>query len=60
MCALISKEGKIADLRAVSGPPELIPPSLEAVQKWRYKPYLLNNEPVQVNTEIHVNFAIRR
>ena len=58
MCASISKEGTIQDLRAVSGPPELVPSSLKAVRQWRYKPFLLNGEPVEVLTEIRVNYVL--
>ena len=59
LCADISKEGEIQNLRAASGPPELIPSSIEAVSRWRYKPYLLNGEPVAVSTEIKVNYALQ-
>jgi protein TonB len=58
LCADISKDGEIKNLRAVSGPPELIPPSIEAVNQWRYKPYLLNGQVVEVSTEIKVNYAL--
>jgi TonB family protein len=60
LCASISKAGKITNLRAVSGPPELIAASLKAVKKWRYKPYLLNGEPVEVETDIRVNYTLSR
>jgi TonB family protein len=55
--AIISKEGMIENLTAVSGPPMLVPSALEAVAKWRYKPYLLNGEPTKVDTTITVNFT---
>jgi protein TonB len=58
MRAEIGKDGRIQDLEAVSGPPELVPAAMEAVRKWRYRPYLLYNEPVVVDTEIRVNFAL--
>lgn len=58
LCADISKEGEIKNLRAVAGPPQLIPPSIEAVKQWRYKPYLLNGEAVEISTEIKVNYAL--
>jgi protein TonB len=60
LCASISKEGRIENLTAVSGPPELIPSSIKAVKKWRYKPYLLNGEPVAIHTEIRVNYTLAR
>jgi periplasmic protein TonB len=59
LCADISKEGEIKNLRAAAGPPELIPSSIKAVNRWRYKPYLLNGEAVEVETEIKVNYALQ-
>jgi len=56
--ALISKEGTIENLQAVSGPPLLMKAALEAVQQWRYRPYLLNGEPVEVETQVTVNFIL--
>jgi len=57
--ATINKDGVIADLRLISGPKELAPAAIGAVQQWRYKPYLLNGSPVAVLTEIRVNFNLR-
>ncbi len=57
--ALISKDGIIEDLRIVSGDPLLAPAALEAVKQWVYRPTLLNGEPVGVETEIDVNFALQ-
>lgn len=57
--AMISKEGRIADLRLISGPKELAPAAIGAVQQWRYRPYLLLGNPVAVDTEIQVNFQLR-
>jgi protein TonB len=54
--ALISKEGTIKNLKVVSGPEMLRTAATEAVQNWRYKPYLLNGEPTEVDTQITVNF----
>jgi len=36
----------------------LAPAALEAVRQWRYRPYLLNGEPVEVDTQINVNFTL--
>jgi len=58
LCASISKEGTIENLTVASGPPELVSSSIKAVKKWRYKPYLVNGEPVEVETEIRVNYAL--
>ena len=54
--ATISKSGNIENLRAVSGPPLLIQAAMDAVKQWKYRPYLLNNEPVEVDTTIKVQF----
>jgi TonB family protein len=58
LCATIAKDGTLRNLRAFSGPAELIPSALKAVAQWQYQPYLLNNEPVDVDSEIHVGFAL--
>jgi periplasmic protein TonB len=56
--AVISKDGSIINLTLVSGHPMLAPAAIEAVKQWRYKPYLLNGEPVEVDTEVLVNFTL--
>jgi TonB family protein len=56
--AIIDKQGRVADLRVVSGHPLLIPAALDAVKQWVYRPTLLNGDPVEVITEINVNFAL--
>jgi periplasmic protein TonB len=56
--AIISKAGTIENLVVVRGHPMLVKSALEAVRQWRYRPYLLNNEPFEVETEITVNFVL--
>lgn len=56
--AIISKDGTIQDLKAVSGHPLLIQSALDAVSHWRYQPTLLNGHPVQVDTEVQVKFIL--
>ena len=56
--AEISKDGTIENLRLISGHPMLAPAAIEAVKQWRYKPYLLNGEPVAVETQVQVNFSL--
>jgi periplasmic protein TonB len=56
--AEISKEGTIQNLQLISGHPMLAPAAIEAVKQWRYKPYLLNGEPVAVETQVIVNFSL--
>ncbi|MGA7078205.1 MAG: energy transducer TonB [Terriglobales bacterium] len=57
--ALIDKNGDIQSLTLVSGHPMLAPAAIEAVKKWKYKPYLLEGKPVSVETQIIVNFSLR-
>jgi protein TonB len=54
--ATISKTGVVENLRGVSGHPILIQAALDAVRQWKYKPYILNGEPVEVETTIKVLF----
>jgi periplasmic protein TonB len=54
--AVIGKQGTIQNLQAVSGPPLLIKAAIDAIKQWRYRPYLLNGEPVEVDSQITVNF----
>ncbi len=56
--ALIAKDGTIQNLHLVSGHPMLAPAAIEAVKQWKYKPYFLNGEPVEVETQITVNFTL--
>src|SRR5579862_5807245 len=56
--AVISKDGSIQDLKVISGHPLLVRAALEAVQRWRYQPTLLNGDAVEVATEIDVNFTL--
>jgi len=57
--AVIGKDGKIRDLKYVSGPAMLATPEvMRTVSEWEYQPYQLNGEPVDVQTEITVNFVL--
>jgi periplasmic protein TonB len=56
--ATISREGRIENLRVVSGPPMLQQAAIDAVKQWRYRPYLLNGDPVEVETTINVDFKL--
>jgi len=55
--AIIAKDGTIQNLQVLSGPPMLAPAAIAAVQQWRYRPYLLNGEPVEVETTVQVIFT---
>ncbi len=56
--AIIGKDGAIDNLQAISGPEELRPSALDAVRQWTYKPYLLNGEPVEVETTVTINYSL--
>ena len=56
--AQISKDGRIENLQLISGHPMLAPSAIEAVKQWVYRPYLLNGEPCEVDTQIQVNFTL--
>ncbi|HTV57713.1 MAG TPA: TonB family protein [Candidatus Baltobacteraceae bacterium] len=56
--AIIAKDGSIEELQYVSGPPLLMRAAMDAVREWRYRPTLLNGEPVEVDTTISVVFTL--
>jgi protein TonB len=56
--AVIGKDGTIEELKLLRGNPLLVNAALKAVRRWRYQPTLLNGEPVEVLTEITVNFKL--
>jgi len=58
LAAVIGKDGTIQNLHVVSGHPLLTQAALDAVRQWRYKPYILNGEPVEVDTQVTVNFTL--
>jgi TonB family protein len=58
--AIIGRDGIIRDLQVVSGPDLLQQAAVDAVKQWRYRPYLLNDEPVEVRTTINIIFTLGR
>ncbi len=58
MTALIGKDGHVLRLEVVSGHPMLVPSAMEAVKQWVYRPTLLNGNPVEVITQIDVNYTL--
>jgi len=56
--AVISREGRIEQAETVQGQDLLSRAALEAVRQWKYRPYYLNGEPVEVETQITVNFIL--
>ena len=57
--AIIATDGRIRDLRLISGHPLLVQNAMDAVKQWRYRPTLLNGEPVEVVTQIFVHFTLK-
>lgn len=55
----IDKEGNVYKTELISGQPLLAPAAIEAVGQWKYKPYLLNGVPVEVETQVQVNFVLK-
>jgi protein TonB len=58
LSALISKAGTMENLRVLWGHPLLVAAAIEAVSQWRYRPYILNAEPIAVETQITVTFSL--
>jgi protein TonB len=58
LTAVISKTGEIENLALVSGHPMLVPAARAAIEQWRYRPFLLNGEPVEVETTITLTFEL--
>ena len=55
----IGRDGVMKNLMLISGPPDLADAALGAVQQWRYKPYLLEGNPVEVETTVKITFRLR-
>jgi len=58
MAVIIDKEGNVSNIQLVSGHPKLAPAAIDAVKQWKYKPYLQNGEPIEVETQVTVNFTL--
>ena len=57
--AVVAKDGTIGNLTVLSGHPLLVPAATEAARHYRYHPTMLNGVPVEVDTEINVQFNLR-
>ena len=55
---ILSKAGDVQSIELVSGHPMLVPPIMDAVRQWKYKPFLLNGDPVEVDTTVQVEVKI--
>ena len=60
LLATISKSGDISHVKVVRGDGQLAQAATDAVKQWKYKPYLLNGEPVEIQTQITINFKLPR
>jgi periplasmic protein TonB len=60
LLAVIGKDGTVQDVRVEKGLPVLAQAAIEAVKQWRYRPYLLNGEPVEVDSHITINFTLSK
>lgn len=58
LAAIIGRDGRIENLHVVSGHPMLVPAAVDAVKQWRYQPYMLGSQPVEVETQITVRFTL--
>jgi periplasmic protein TonB len=56
--AIIKRDGMIENLQILNGHPMLVQAAIDAVKQWRYRPYFLNGEPVEVETQVTVNFVL--
>ncbi|MBV9183036.1 MAG: energy transducer TonB [Acidobacteria bacterium] len=60
LMAVIGKDGTVRDVQVESGLPVLAQAAIDAVKQWRYRPYLLNGEPVEIDSQITINFNLSR
>jgi TonB family protein len=58
--AMVTEQGRVEDLKAISGNPLLAQAALEAVSKWRYSPYMLNGQPIRRETRITISFVAQQ
>jgi protein TonB len=60
LLAVIGKDGAVEEVRVQSGLSVLAQAAIEAVRQWRYRPYLLNGEPVEIDSQITINFNLSK
>ena len=58
LLAVIGKDGSVQDVQVESGVPLLAQAAIDAVKQWRYKPYMVDGEPVEVDSRITINFTL--
>jgi protein TonB len=57
--ATISREGNVSDIKVLQGDPRLRDAAVDAVKQWKYKPQILNGQPIEVLTTVTINFSIQ-
>jgi TonB family protein len=60
LAAILAKDGTVQELHVLSGPPLLVQAAMDAVKQWVYRPTLLNGNPVEVETNIEINFTLNQ
>ena len=58
IAVIIGRDGNVQSERMVSGDPLLAPAAMDAVKQWKYRPYVMNRTPVEVETQVTVNFTL--
>jgi TonB family protein len=58
--AIINTKGDVVELSVIPGDPELTQSAIEAVKQWKYKPFLLDGQPAEVETTVQINFTLSR
>jgi periplasmic protein TonB len=58
LLAVIGTDGSVKDVRVENGLPILAQAAIDAVKQWRYKPYMIDGEPVEVDSRITINFKL--
>jgi len=56
---VIGKTGEVESAQAITGPKDLWAAAAEAVQQWKWEPFLLNEKPIRVRTKVVVNFVLK-
>jgi len=60
MGIVIGKTGDVSELRVISGNELLVPSAVEAAKQWKYRPYLFNGQPVEIESQITINYQLHR
>ena len=58
LSVIVDTQGNVSSVTSLSGSPTLVPAAIEAVEQWKYDPYLISGEPIEVDTTVEVGFAL--